>query len=299
MNESVRQFLALDRSLTSSDRKVLEHLLLHPHAASVRELARATGSNVQSLYTALDRLEQRGLLLRERGAAGMTFRACHPSAVIHELLRDSRQAGELAVKVEEPLRRIHEGDAAEVASRAADRAFVTGSLTACLGSMLHQMRSVRNEVWIIGSESPWCSVSPALESELVGRGSAGSGAVVRVLVRDARGEPDRQAVLRRLRAAGVPVRYSELFSTPMVLLDQRWLFAQMGSGEPNSGTGETHFLRLDAPELVADLARSCAQAWSRGSPGSDEGTVAGRGTEGFAPRLRLEPDSGRLVPGRN
>jgi len=287
---SVRQLLALDRSLTPSDRKVLERLLLHPEPHSARELARSTGSNVQSLYVALDRLERRGLVLRDRLSSGMTFRAGHPSAVIHELMRDSRKASELAVKVEEPLRRMHEGENSGKVARLSERAFMTSSLTACLGAMLHQMRSVRSEVWIVGSESPWCSVSPAFEAELLGRGIHSPGAVVRVLVRDARGDPDRLAVLQRLRAGGVPVRFSDLFSTPMVLLDQRWLFAQTGDRTDGATSPEPLFLQLDAPDLVADIAQSCANAWPK-SPGTlVEGVSLGRRMEGFSPPVRAGPE---------
>lgn len=260
-SEALRQFLVLDRTLAPSDRKVLERLLLDPSPATVRELARGTGTNVQSLYVALERLERRGLILRERTGPGMTFRAGHPSAVIQELMGSWREASELARKVEEPLRRLHEERRAAPAASVSDRMFVTPSLTACLGSMLHRLRSVRSEVWVVADESVWWTSSRALERELLAVAQSAPAPTVRLLVREPEPDSDRRAALHRLRAGGVAVRFSELFSAPMVLLDRRTLYTRMAP-EPE-GLASGAFLRLEAPELVADLSRQCSVTWPK------------------------------------
>ncbi|HEV8049558.1 MAG TPA: hypothetical protein VGP88_03090, partial [Thermoplasmata archaeon] len=62
----LRALLDLDRTLSPSDRKVLELLLLRGAPQSARELSRGTATNLQALYGALDRLEGRGFVARDR-----------------------------------------------------------------------------------------------------------------------------------------------------------------------------------------------------------------------------------------
>jgi sugar-specific transcriptional regulator TrmB len=261
--DSVRRFLELDRSLTPSERKVLERLLLRPEPASVRELAHGTGTNAQSLYVALERLEQRGLILRDRTSTGMTFRAGHPSAVLEELLGSWREAGELARRLEEPLRRLHEEREGIRSDSSTDRTFVTASLTACLGAMLHRTRAVRSEIWVVGRETAWWNASRALERELIAAVRSPAAPAVRLLIPAPRDDPVRLPVLLRLRAGGVSVRFSDLFLTPMVLFDRSAVFLRTGTLEEPEPRTDPLYVRLDAPELVADIARSCVAAWPR------------------------------------
>ncbi len=278
--ESLRRFLELDRSLTSSDRKVLEQLLLRPEPVSVRELARLTATNAQSLYVALERLERRGLILRERTTAGMTFRAGHPSAVLHELLGAWREAGELARGLEEPLRRLHEEREGLRGGSGEERTFVTGSLTACVGALLHRIRSVRSEIWVVGLETAWWNSSRAFERELVATVRQPSAPTVRLLIPGPRDDAARLPALQRLRAGAVGVRFSDLFSAPTVLFDRRTLFVRVGGPREPGERAETGYIRLEAPELGADLARSYAAAWPRATPLAAEPRVALPGTAG-------------------
>lgn len=267
--ESVRELLALDLSLAPSDRRILERVLLEPTAVSARELARCTGANPQSLYVALDRLERRGLIVRERAGAGTRFRSGHPSAVLFELLRAARRAGELAERIEVPLRRIHESRTAPAETTEPDRAQVATSLTASIGAALQRAAAVRSEVWVIGDERPWVGSSSALEQMLLGRTAQGSGVEARVLVRPANGDLRRHDHLVRLASDGVRVRTAALPGPPMLLLDRRWAFVRTAT--PGSARGAEHlYFHLDAPDLVEELVRGYASAWSRAEEFSAE-----------------------------
>lgn len=264
MDASLRELLALNRSLQPTDRRLLEALMLHPAAAPARQLARLARTNVQSVYVALDRLEARGLVLRERRSSGMVFRAAHPTAVIHELLADGRRATALAERVELPLRRLHESESERSSSPDDSRAFVTGSLTACLGTLLTQLRTVRSEVWLAGSESPWCSASTAVEQELAKLQQRLPPGSVRALVPPPVDDPARESDLTRLARVGVAIRYTRLFTTPMLVLDRRWMFFR-ASSEPNGATAPRNaYVRLDAPDLAVDLVAGFLDSWAKG-----------------------------------
>jgi predicted transcriptional regulator len=259
----VRELLALDRSLNPSDRKVLECLLLEPEPTTARELARRTRCSVQALYLALDRLENRGVVLRERRAAVTTFRAAHPSAVIHELLGSLRKAGDIAERIESSLRELHEERVDRGPARPPSGATVTTSLTSCLSSLLGHIHGVTSEVWVIGSEAPWLTHSPLFERELISK-SAGRPAVrVRLLVRKPPPSSEEARRLRSLKERGLEVRYSTRFATPAVVVDRRWLFLENAASD--RGANRVSYLQLESPGLCADLVASSEETWSRAS----------------------------------
>ncbi|MCI4351156.1 MAG: winged helix-turn-helix transcriptional regulator [Thermoplasmata archaeon] len=258
----VRELLALDRSLNPSDRKVLECLLLEPGPMTARELARRTRCSVPALYLALDRLESRGVILRDRRASHTTFRAAHPSAVLHELLDPWRRAGDIAGRIEAPLRQLHEIRGESAPTDDPKGATVTTSLTSCLSALLGHVHSVRSEIWVIGSEAPWLTHSPLVERELISKSASPPGVRVRLLVRKPPASSDEARRLRQLQEHGVEVRYSGKFATPAVVVDRRWLFLQ-NALPPERNSGTASYVQLDAPTLCADLAASSEETWAR------------------------------------
>ncbi|MCI4327583.1 MAG: hypothetical protein L3K16_08150 [Thermoplasmata archaeon] len=261
---SLRNLLELDRSLSPSDRKILEVLLLRGSELSARDLSRATGTNLQALYGALDRLELRGFVTRDRRGGSTQFRSAHPSVILHSLLEPGKRAAALAGHLESDLRRIYEGGDPDGADPRERHATSTASLTAA-SSWLHDLigRAV-GEVWFLGDESPWFVPGASLEGEIAARGGFENGVQVRMLVPPPSAmDPDR-AHLDRLGRAGVDVRYSRQFNAATVIVDRRWLLLRSGTSEAG-GRGRPVYLRLDSPDLCRDLLSVGQDVWSRSS----------------------------------
>jgi hypothetical protein len=231
---------------------------------TARDLARRTRCSVPALYLAMDRLEMRGVILRERRGSATTFRAAHPSAVLHELLDSWRKAGDIAGRIEAPLRHLHEVRGQNAPAEDGNGATVTTSLTSCLSSLLGHVHSVTSEIWVIGSEAPWLTHSPLVERELISKSNTPPAIKVRLLVRKPPASSEGAARLRRLRERGLQIRYSGRFATPAVVVDRRWLFLQ-NLADPERPASTASYIQLDAPTLCADLAANSEEQWARAS----------------------------------
>ncbi len=283
----LRELLELDASLSSTDAKVLEHLLLDPRPTVAREISRATRTNLQGLYGSLDRLVARGLVARAEGPSSMTFRVANPRVVLHELLAPYSRARELADELEGPLRTLYEARPGTRPNSTGDS--LTTSSTATASSwLLDRLSSGAKEVWIVGLETPWFGRSPALESELAARSNPESGGGVRLLVPPPDGDDPRAARHARLIRSGMEVRYSPRFSSPAVIIDRQWMLVRSRAASTRGGT-DAAFLRLETPELCADIATAAEEEWARtsGSTGS-RGTESGR-VPGVGPGPRRRP----------
>ncbi len=203
---SLRNLLELDRTLSPSDRKVLEVLLLRGSHLSARELSRGTGTNLQALYGALDRLEARGFVARERNGGSTQFRSAHPSVILHSLLEPGKRAAALAGEVEADLRRIYEGGDGAAAEPSERHATTTASPTAASSWLLDLIGGAVGEVWFLGDESPWFLPGASLEGEIASRGRLRKGVQVRMLVPPPTGGAPERPHLDRLERAGVDVR---------------------------------------------------------------------------------------------
>ncbi len=285
----LREMLSLEPTLRPVDRRVLESLLLSPRPATARDLSRVAKANAQAVYTVLDRLEERGLVIRSAGVRIRLFQTAHPSTVLQELVDPARRLSDLAVKVEEPLRRLYEAREAPGLTFGRESTSSTTSLNASLSSLLDLLRVAREEVWVVGSDDPWVSRSRAIQSELVSRCRPPGRIAVRLLVRKPINNPARSRTLQHLRQAGAEIRFSDAFSTTMVIVDRRFVVAQSAT-ERTQRPAPISYLRIDAPQLAADIVRSCEGEWAR-SGGFNGRTVAHRPRaaspkSGFSPRGR-------------
>lgn len=260
--DELREMLSLDPTLRPVDRRVLESLLLSPRPSTARELSRVAKTNAQSVYGVLDRLEERGLVVRSAGIRIRVFQTTHPSALLQELSDPGRKLADLASKVEGPLRRLYEAREAPNGHLHRDSASATASLTAGLSSLLDLIRTARKEVWIVGSDDPWLSRSTAIQSELATRCRSPDAISIRILVRKPAHDPPRSLVLDRLRRAGAEVRYTDSFLSTMAITDRRFVVLRSAS-EIADRHSPTSYARLDAPELAADLVRICEEEWQR------------------------------------
>ena len=257
----VRELLAINPQLSSSDRKILETLLLTRHPLTARELSRGTRSNLQALYGALDGLEARGLVVRERHATVMTFRIAHPSVVLDEILGPWKRGKELAVGIEGPLRDLYESPVAPPPSRSSSsHAMATDSLTAASSWLIERLRSSEAEIWFFGTEEPWFQHSPRIESELATKKASCRDLKVRLLVRAPNGDERRRAHHSRLRTAGLDVRYSPRFEAPAVVVDRSSMFLRTTSRSPGSGPV---YVRLEAADLCGDWISAGEREWTR------------------------------------
>lgn len=258
----LRDLLEGDRTLSPTERKLLEVLLLHPPPATARDLSRATSTNLQALYGALDRLTNRGLVVAQRDGATTRFRVAHPSVVLHALVEPGVQAAERARLLEVPLKRLYERDELEPSEAADSSARSTTSATAAASWLLDLLASSRSEVWILGDDAVWFASGSAVEAELARRAAESTGGTVRMLV-----PPSEHAVVpngrhARLARAGVAVRLSPRFSAPTVILDRKWV---MIVNEAPPGP-RASYLRLEAPAFCSDLVASAEEVWNAGVP---------------------------------
>jgi len=271
----LRTLLDLDRTLSPSDRKVLECLLLRGRAQSARELSRGTGTNLQALYGALDRLERRGFVARDRTGGTTRFRSAHPSVILHTLLEPGKRAAALAADLEAPLRRIHETDGGPPAEEPSGPAASTASPTAATSWLLDLIGDAVGEVWFLGDESAWFAPGASVDRELTERRRRSNAFHIRMLVPPTEGNDPRRAHHQRLTEAGVDVRYSSRFQAPTVIVDSRWLLVRNGSSAGNGGRPSV-YLRLDSPELSRDLVSAGHDVWSRSDgSGPVRSSVAG------------------------
>ncbi|HKV89758.1 MAG TPA: hypothetical protein VJQ43_01000 [Thermoplasmata archaeon] len=293
----VRSLLELDRTLSPSDRKLLEVLLLRPGPTSARELSRRAGTNLQALYGALDRLEQRGFVVRDRHGAATTFRSTHPSVILHSLVEPGRKAAELAAELERPLGRLYESGGPEPETESPQPAASTASPAAASSWLIDLVGRATGDIWFLGNEAPWFAPAPSLEREIARRRELPHAVQVRMLVPPPQLDDPRSTHHERLQAAGVEVRYSVRFAAPAVIVDRRWLMLRTGSAGPGRRSGAS-YIRLESPELCQDLLGAGEDAWSRSAaratPHSGAGASAERG------RVRLRPiaasrDSGTLT----
>jgi DNA-binding MarR family transcriptional regulator len=258
IGRELRELLALDRSLSPTDRKVLELLLLHPPPVPVRELSRATGTNLQALYGSIDRLHRRGLIVALRNGPTRRFRVAHPSVVLRTLLEPGERATAIAGRIEGSLRLLYERDDREPVSDSSRHARATASATAATSWLMDLLGAPGAEVWFLGNEDPWFSAGSALESELEQRRRAPDGPTVRVLVRPATGAEARRVRHDRLRRSGTAVRYSNRIQGSTVVVDRHWLMHL----NPTPGTGRPVYLQLEAPELCRDLLVLAEEIWN-------------------------------------
>jgi hypothetical protein len=267
----VRDLLAQDRSLSPTERKVLEVLLLHPPPTTARDLSRATGTNLQALYGALERLTSRGLAVAERTGTTARFRVAHPSVVLQALVEPGVRASELARQLEAPLRGLYEQDDLSGLEDVSTHARSTSSPTAAASWLMDLVGSASSEVWILGNDAPWFASGAALEAELQKSGDRSPGRQVRLLVPAP--PPDEPPSDRhgRLKRSGVDVRYSGRFASPAVVVDRRWMMIQSGT----EGRPRPVYLRLEAPALCQDLVVAAEEAWrgaETGTPGVEAGS---------------------------
>ena len=258
----LREMLSLDPTLRPVDRRVLESLLLSPRPSTARELSRVAKTNAQSVYNVLDRLEERGLVIRSAGVRIRLFQTAHPSALLQELIDPGRKLSDLASKVEGPLRRLYEAREAPSLTFHRESASTTVSLTASLSSLLDLIRTARQEVWVVGSDDPWVSRSRAIQSELASRCRSPDKISVRLLVRKPAHDPSRSHALDQLRRAGAEIRFTDSFLATMSIVDRRFVVLRSAPGAAG-GRPPTAYSRLDAPELAADIVRVCEQEWTR------------------------------------
>jgi sugar-specific transcriptional regulator TrmB len=284
---TLRTLLDLDRTLTPSDRKLLEVLLLRPGASSARELSRRTSTNLQALYGALDRLERRGFVVRDRRGAATWFRCSHPSVILHSLVEPGRRAAALASELEQPLGQLYAADGADDRDSDAELATTTSSSTAASSWLIDLVGRAVGEIWFLGNESLWFAPAPALEREIARRRDSADSVRVRMLVPPPEADDARVPHHARLERAGVAVRYSDRFAAPTVIVDRRWLLLRSGrSGGARKGAPV--YVRIDSPDLCRDLLTAGEDAWSR----------SGGIPSGGAPRARPETPEGTGVVGR-
>ena len=262
---AVNELLAIDRTLHPSDRAVLSTLLVNPRPATARDLSRTTRTNLHALYTALDRLESRGLVVRHEGGRTRTYRVAHPSVVLQELSQPWKRAEDLATGLEEPLRTLYEMGEVRLTSSRTDRVGFTSSLPSCLSALVDRLRTATGDVWFLGSEQPWIGHSGAIESQLLLRRQGADPPRVRFLLRRADSTSARARQHQRFRRAGLEVRNSDLWSSSAVVIDRRWLFVE-AAHEGKPGRTGTHYVWLEAPTLCQDIVRSSEAAWSQAAP---------------------------------
>ncbi|MFI5414722.1 MAG: hypothetical protein ACHQ16_03530, partial [Candidatus Lutacidiplasmatales archaeon] len=233
---SVRTLLELDRSLSPSDRKLLEVLLLRPGPTSARELSRRAGTNLQALYGALDRMEARGFVVRQRAGASTSFRCSHPSVILHALVEPGRRAAAHASELEQPLARLYASGGSEESIAAPQPATTTSSAAAAASWLLDLGGGAVRGLWFGGPEPSWFDPAPALEGEIAKRQGAPHGVDVRLLVPPPEPDGERAPQHQRLQRAGAAVRYSARFAAPTVIVDRRWLMLRSGtSGGARTG----------------------------------------------------------------
>jgi DNA-binding MarR family transcriptional regulator len=258
LKELLKDLLAQDLTLSPTDRRVLEILLLHPSPTTARSLSQSAGTNLQALYGSLDRLSARGLVDAVPASSPARFQVAHPSVTLRSLLEPGRRAAQIAAAIEGPLReRFEEQAPVPEGAREEPRARSTPSRTAASSWLIGRIGSTSGEVWFLGDESPWFATGSPLESEIERR-TALALLRVRMLVRPlTRGDP-RSSLHARMRRFGVGVRYSNRFTAPTAIVHRRWLIT-VGS-EP--ARGPPVYVELDAPELCKDLLAVGEEVWA-------------------------------------
>jgi hypothetical protein len=274
VGQQLRQLLELDRSLSPTERKVLEVLLLRPPATTARDLSRATATNLQALYTALDRLAERGLVTSEKSGASTRFRVAHPSVVLHALVEPGVRAATLAQELEAPLRTFYERDDQDGFEEPGREARATRSMTAASSWLMDLVASAGSEIWFLGDEAPWFAASSALEGELAKRRGSSVPVQIRFL---SSAEPNGRGSARsdrhlRLQRAGAELRRSPRFRSPTVVIDQRWMIVESESAKG----GRTVYLRLEAPNLCRDLIAVAETAWREADVPAGRAVALGR-----------------------
>jgi DNA-binding transcriptional ArsR family regulator len=265
----LRTLLALDRTLPPSDRKLLEALLLHAGPLSARELSRVTGTNLQALYGALDRLEQRGFVARERAGSSTVFRCGHPSVILNSLVEPGKRAAAMAGELEGPLRQLYERSEATPSAPSDESATTTASPTAASSWLVKLIGASVGEIWFLGNESPWFGTAPTLEGEIGKRRQAPGAPRIRMLVPPPERDDPRRPHHARLQRAGVDVRYTGRFGAPTVIIDRRWLLVR-SSASGGAQKGAPVYLRVDSPELCKDLVTTGEDVWARSGPAPTE-----------------------------
>lgn len=279
--QQLRDLLAHDRSLSPTDRKVLETLLLHPAPTPARELSRATGANLQGLYGSLERLTSRGLIEPIRNGGAMRYRTAHPSVAIRALAEPARRAAEIAGTIEATLRDRYEQGVPPRDESEPGRVRSTRSSTTAASWLLQRVGSAQAEVLFLGDEGPWFAPGSALEQELERRGTA-RGVRIRMIVGAPRADDGRAERHARLERLGVGLRYSSRFYGRTILVDQRWMLTATGTG---TGARE-EFVEVDAPALCRDLSAIGQETWQ-------ELPAAGRSRDGGGPARPTPAGSGR------
>ncbi|MCI4347476.1 MAG: hypothetical protein L3J97_02510 [Thermoplasmata archaeon] len=264
LGSCVRELLTLDRSLGRSDKKVLEQLLLTGQPFTARQLGRESQTNPQALYPVLERLVRRGLVVPANSGGVRLFRTAHPSALIEELLTPAQRMRDLATGIEPSLRRIYEGGPTESPLDVSRLAVSTSSLTGCLSALIDAIRAVQDSVWVVGPLPAWLSHTPVITTELA-RAMRGGSPQIRIMSPAPGSDGIGLRILGVLRSAGIVVRYSERFQTPMILVDELHLFVQT-NGASGSHRRPTAYLHVTAPELGHDLAQTIDEAWSSALP---------------------------------
>lgn len=262
----LRELLEGDRSLSATDARILERLLTEPRPTTARELGRAIHGNVQALYGSLDRLVERGLVQRVDAGSPARFRPAHPSVVLHELLAPWVRARELVEELEAPLQALYEAAAVTPGPASDGGSQATTSPATAATWLLDHLGPTHREVWVVGSELPWLGRIPALDARLGSRPPPSGLPEVRLLVEPPGDDVERRSHHARLLRAGVAVRYSSRFRSPAVIVDRRWMVLRSEGGSP---ARPGRFVRLESPELCADLASLADDEWGRAAGAPD------------------------------
>ncbi|MCI4321218.1 MAG: MarR family transcriptional regulator [Thermoplasmata archaeon] len=294
---SVRLLLELDRSLSPSDRKLLEVLMLRPGPTSARELSRRAGTNLQALYGALDRMEARGFVVRQRAGSSTSFRSSHPSVILHALVEPGRKAAALAGELEQPLARLYASGGLEESIAAPQPASTTSSPAAAASWLMDLVGGAVREIWFLGNETPWFDPAPALEGEIAKRQGAPHAVNVRLLVPPPEPDGDRAPQHARLERAGATVRYSAQFAAPTVIVDRRWLMLRSGTSG-GARTGSPVYVRIDSPDLCRDLLNAGEAAWEQSKNGGSPAGLSLRAPETARRRRAAPPPAPDRLSGR-
>ena len=238
------------------------------------ELSRGTGTNLQALYGALDRLD-RGFVARERNGGSTRFRSAHPSVILHSLLEPGKRAAALAGEVEADLRRIYEGGDGAAAEPSERHATTTASPTAASSWLLDLIGGAVGEVWFLGDESPWFLPGRAWRGRSLPAAASGRACRSRMLVPPPTGEPPSAPTSTGWSGPVSTSGSSRQFIAPAVIVDRRWLLLRSGTSA-GTGKGRPVYLRLDSPDLCRDLL----------SAGQDPGPGRGRPGPAAYPETR-------------
>src|SRR2546422_425306 len=262
----VRQLLDLDYSLTPNERKVLELLLVKGYALSAKEIGLQTNTNSRSLYPALEKLEQRGLVVRVPSGGVKTYRVVHPVALLMELAKPATSVIGIAEELRGELTEIYESAEAGVQEDESDYAAATFSQSASISSVLVRLKEAQEEIWILGPDVGWMVHTGMMRSEILAKAKPPASVKVRVMVSDPAADEEKRKAIDQLRVPGVEVQYSSSFATPMIIIDKEHLFLQT-----RRAVGATDaplaYVRIHSSELCRDLRRVCELEWTKRQKG--------------------------------